>query len=58
MQSLNGIYRAKICTREAEAQIVVPVVGVVVVAIRRPAVLGIVVPAATPVDPVGACLRS
>ena len=40
--------------REAEAQVIVPVVGVVVVAVRHPAVVGVVVPGAAAVHAVRA----
>ena len=41
-------------TNQAEAYVVVAVVGGVVVAISRPAVLRVVVPAAAAIHPVGA----
>ena len=47
-----------VCTRKAKAQVVVAVVGLPVVAIRRTAVLGVVVPAAATPHPVGARLLS
>jgi hypothetical protein len=40
--------------KKAKAEVVVAVAGVVVVAIRRPAVPGVVVPATAANDPVGA----
>lgn len=39
---------------DTETQVVVPVVGIVVVAVRRPAVLGVVVPATAADNAVGA----
>jgi len=46
MKSLNSIYLAITCTHKAETDIVVPVVRVVVVAIRGAQVLRVVVPTA------------
>ena len=43
---------AQPCAQQAKAEIVVAIAGVVVVAIRRPAVPGGIVPAAAPIDPV------
>ena len=46
MVSVNTIHLALFCTRQAEAEVVVAVVGGVVVAIRRSGVLRVVVPRA------------
>ena len=43
-----------VCTRQAQAQVVVPVARIVVVAIGGADVGWVVVPAAAPIDPVGA----
>ncbi len=43
------------CAQKAKAQVVVAVAGVVPVAVRRPAVLGGVVPRAAAMNPVRAC---
>jgi hypothetical protein len=45
---------AKLCAHQTEAEIVVAVVGHIVVAIRRPAILRGVVPTAAAIDPVRA----
>ena len=48
------MHRAKVCTRKAEAQVVVAVVGIVPVTVRRSAVPSRVVPATAPDHPVRA----
>ena len=42
------------CAQQAETEVIVAVAGVVVVAVRRPAVDGGVVPTAAPIHPVRA----
>ncbi len=46
---------AEICAQQAEAEVVVSIVRLVVVTIRRPAVPGVVVPSAAPFHTVRAC---
>ena len=53
---LKGKKEQKSSPGEAEAKVVVAVVGVVVVAVGDPTVVGVVVPTAAPYDAMGAVL--
>ena len=55
---MDGAHRAVSCTREAEAEVVVAVRRLVPVAVRRTAVVGVVVPGAAAHNPVGARIPS
>ena len=54
-QSVNGASPAQPCAQQAEAEVVVAIARRVVVAIRRTAVRGGVVPVAATIHPVRAC---
>jgi len=52
--SIDKALLAQQGTQKAKTEVVVAVAGLVVVAVRRSAVLGVVIPASTTIDPVGA----